>query len=81
MPGMRLNRLTGYLYHELMFWHNAGHFGSVKRRIQPSRHVEHSETKRRMHNLIAVSGLMDHLKLLVPRQATIAELSRWDWIG
>lgn len=76
MAGSRLHRLTGYLYHELMFWHNAGHFGSVKRRIQPARHVEDSETKRRLHNLIAVSGLMDHLKLLTPRQATIAELER-----
>ncbi|KAI8475598.1 MAG: histone deacetylase [Monoraphidium minutum] len=74
--GSRLNRLTGYLYHELMFWHNAGHFGSVKRRIQPARHVEHSETKRRLHNLVAVSGLMDQLALLAPRAATAAELSR-----
>ncbi|KIY94045.1 histone deacetylase [Monoraphidium neglectum] len=76
MGGPRATRLTGYLFHELMFWHDAGHFGSVKRRIQPARHVEHSETKRRMHNLIAVSGLMEQLKLLAPRQATIDELSR-----
>jgi acetoin utilization deacetylase AcuC-like enzyme len=62
--------------HRLMFWHNPGHFGSVARRIQPARHVEHEETKRRLHNLISVSGLADHLKPVPPRPATVAELAR-----
>lgn len=72
----RINRLTGYLVHELYFWHNAGHMGSVKHHIQPARHLEHPETKRRLHNLISLSGLLDHLKLLKPRPATLKELTR-----
>jgi hypothetical protein len=68
---------TGYAYSELLFWHNPGAFGSVRRRIQPTRHVEHSETKRRLHNLLAVSGMVEQLQVLSPRPASIAELSRW----
>ena len=64
------------MYHELMFWHDPGHLGSVRRRVQPTRHVEHSETKRRLHNLLAVSGLLDALTVVPARAATLEELAR-----
>jgi len=67
---------TGYLYHELYMWHNPGPWGSMKKNIQSTKHYENAETKRRLHNLVAVSGLMEHLKQLKPRPATVAELER-----
>lgn len=42
--------------------------------VQPCRHWDHPETKRRMHNLICASGLIDKLKPVPPREATEAEL-------
>eukprot|EP00879_Flechtneria_rotunda_P023178 GHRR01024504.1.p1 GENE.GHRR01024504.1~~GHRR01024504.1.p1 ORF type:complete len:429 (+),score=116.86 GHRR01024504.1:183-1469(+) len=72
----RLARLTGYLYHELYFWHNPGPIGSLQNYLQPVQHFEHTETKRRLHNLLDVSGLLDQLKVLKPRPATLAELTR-----
>jgi acetoin utilization deacetylase AcuC-like enzyme len=44
--------------------------------MQPTRHVEHPETKRRLHNLLAVSGLLDRLTPIKPRPATERELAR-----
>ncbi|GFR46729.1 hypothetical protein Agub_g8352 [Astrephomene gubernaculifera] len=67
---------TGYLHHELYFWHNAGHLQSFSKSIEPWRHWENPETKRRFHNLVAVSGLMDKLVHLKPRPATEEELAR-----
>jgi hypothetical protein len=41
-----------------MFWHNPGEIGDLGTRVQPTRHLEHAETKRRLHNLVALSGLL-----------------------
>lgn len=39
---------TGYLWHELYFWHCAGPWGNMKEFVQPMDHSpEHVETKRR----------------------------------
>ena len=72
---------TGYVYHEVYGWHdtgtNAGLFGSDPLAgIQPYQHFENAETKRRMHELIVVSGLIDHLTRIAPRHATEDELLR-----
>ncbi|GIL69528.1 hypothetical protein Vretimale_13627 [Volvox reticuliferus] len=67
---------TGYLYHETYFWHNAGHVQSFDKHIEAWRHWENPETKRRMHSLVAVSGLLDKVKHLKPRPATEEELAR-----
>jgi acetoin utilization deacetylase AcuC-like enzyme len=72
----KLRPRTGYLFHELYLWHNAGHVQSLSKHIQPAQHWEHPETKRRLHNLIAVSGLLDELKPLKPRKATYEEITR-----
>eukprot|EP00775_Hariotina_reticulata_P006585 gene6585-6813_t len=71
-----ISRHTGYLHHELYLWHNPGPWGNLREFVQPARYAEHSETKRRLHNLVNVSGLIDQLKLLRPRPATVAELTR-----
>lgn len=67
---------TGYLFHELYLWHNAGHVQSLSKHIQSAQHWEHPETKRRLHNLVSVSGLIDELKLLKPRKASYEEITR-----
>ena len=71
---------TGYLYHEIYGWHDTGSgpmfpsngFGG----IQPMPHPENAETKRRMHELIVVSGLINHLHRLEPSPATDADILR-----
>ncbi|KXZ50612.1 hypothetical protein GPECTOR_15g295 [Gonium pectorale] len=67
---------TGYLYHESYFWHNAGHIQNFRAHVEAWRHWENPETKRRFHNLVAVSGLLEQLTHLKPRPATEAELAR-----
>jgi len=44
--------------------------------VQPLGHLENAEGKRRIRNLIEVSGLIDHLVLLKPRAATEDEVLR-----
>jgi hypothetical protein len=67
---------TGYVYHELYMWHNAGHVQSMSEFIQPTTHWEHPETKRRFHNLLSVSGVLDELHHLRPKSATMEQLTR-----
>ncbi|WP_020673327.1 class II histone deacetylase [Amycolatopsis nigrescens] len=72
---------TGYLYHEMFGWHDpgtaAGLFASDPRLgIQPLQHFEHADTKRRIHELIVVSGLIDELLRIEPRRATEDEILR-----
>jgi acetoin utilization deacetylase AcuC-like enzyme len=72
---------TGYLYHEIFGWHDtsshAGLFPSDPASgLQPFQHLENAETKRRIHELVVVSGLIDHLVRLRPRPATDEEILR-----
>ncbi len=71
---------TGFVFHELYLWHNTGNaamFHPSCLTVQPGEHVENPETKRRMKNLLEVSGLTDHLVNLKPRPATDDELTRF----
>jgi acetoin utilization deacetylase AcuC-like enzyme len=70
---------TGYLYHEVFGWHDTGTFvgdapADPARGLQPYYNYEHSDTKRRIHELIVVSGLIKHLVRIEPRHATNDEL-------
>ena len=44
--------------------------------MQPGTHAENPETKRRLRNLLEVSGILDHLVPIKPRPATVEELAR-----
>ncbi len=71
---------TGLVYHELYMWHNTGNFAGpipYGNPVQPYEHAEHPETKRRIRNLLDVSGLLRHLILIEPRPATDAEVLRF----
>lgn len=66
---------TGYLYHEIFGWHDTGtHAGlwpsNPAAGIQPFAHFENAETKRRLHELVVVSGLIDSLERIRPVPAT-----------
>ena len=75
---------TGFVFHELYLWHNTGNaamYFPSSLTIQPGEHAENPETKRRMKNLLEVSGLTDHLAILKPRPATDDELARFHTRG
>ncbi|OLT35505.1 acetoin utilization protein [Rhodococcus sp. CUA-806] len=72
---------TGYIWHELYGWSDTGSGGLFPADpgvgLQPiSHHVAHPDTKRRIHELIVVTGLIDDLERLAPRHATEEELLR-----
>ena len=70
---------TGYLFHEIFGWHDTGTFvgdmpSDPAAGLQPYVNYENADTKRRIHELIVVSGLIDHLERIPARAATEAEL-------
>ena len=72
-------RKTGWLTHEYFFWHDTGNYaGSHKpgEFLQPGKHPESPETKRRFKSLIDVSAFKHDLIHLEPRKATVEELAR-----
>lgn len=74
--------VTGLYYDERCMWHSQGDhalYFPVGGFVQPTvtgLHCENGETKRRMRNLIEVSGLMAHLDLRTAPPATRADLGR-----
>lgn len=71
---------TGYLWHESFGWWDTGTgpiFGADPRTgVQPHPHLANPDTKRRLHELVCVSGLVDQLHRVAPRAATVEELGR-----
>jgi acetoin utilization deacetylase AcuC-like enzyme len=73
---------TGYVYHEVFGWHDTGTSGGIFPSnpaigVQPYIHFENAETKRRMHELIVVSGLIDQLTRIAPIPATETDILRF----
>ena len=61
----------------MTMWHDSGNqFGPRSKWIEPGRTVEHVDTKRRIKNLLDVSGLTAQLKVIAPRAASRVELLR-----
>ena len=70
---------TGLVWHELYMWHDTGTSAWVTPAgltVEPLRHIENPDGKRRIRNVVEVSGLMDHLVQLKPRAATENEIGR-----
>ena len=68
---------TGLVVHERYFWHDTGSgagFSSTNAYMQPDRHPESPDTKRRLLGLLEVSGLADRLVRIKPRPAERREL-------
>ena len=75
---------TGFIYHELYMWHENGNFAGFMpygNPVQPYVHSEHHETKRRIRNLLDVSGLLKDLVQIEPREATKEEICRFHTPG
>lgn len=72
---------TGYIWNTLYGWTDTGSGGllppSVDTLTQPiGHHVAHPDTKRRLHELISASGLIDSLVQIDAAQATEADILR-----
>lgn len=72
---------TGFFWDERCFWHGGGHYAltaPVGGLVQPlpAGLPENPETKRRLLNLIRVTGLADHLLLQGAAPATDAQIGR-----
>lgn len=75
---------TGFVWHERYMWHDtgsAGLFVPATGHVQPDRHVEGPEAKRRIRNLMEASGLIDAVTIIRPRPATRAEVLRYHTPG
>lgn len=60
---------TGFICHELYMWHNTGGYAGIMpdaNPVQPDMHAENPETKRRIRNLLEVSGLTKSLINIEP---------------
>jgi acetoin utilization deacetylase AcuC-like enzyme len=74
---------TGFVWHERYMWHNTGRasgpfLSDASGWQEPDwRHAENSDTKRRLRNLLDVSGLLDQLQRIDPRAATVEEVCRF----
>jgi acetoin utilization deacetylase AcuC-like enzyme len=70
---------TGFLWDERYAWHDTGTgagFLSAGGLVEPEAHGESPATKRRLRNLLDVTGLLDLMTPLRARPATRAELLR-----
>jgi acetoin utilization deacetylase AcuC-like enzyme len=78
---------TGLVWHELYMWHDTGTAAWVMPpglTVEPFKHVENADGKRRIRNLIEVSGLLDQLVQLAPKPATeeaILQLHTPDYVA
>ncbi|POX50095.1 hypothetical protein [Streptomyces sp. Ru72] len=77
---------TGYMWHEPFGWADSGSGGlfpaDPAAGLQPiGHHLAHADTKRRLHQLVAVSGLIDHLERVEARHATEVTPSSGPWPG
>ena len=68
---------TGLIWDERCMWHNSGlHFGPSSRWIEPIKHPENVEGKRRIKNLLDASGLTNKLICPVFKKATEEDILR-----
>ena len=67
---------TGFVWHERYAWHDAGR-ASQSPWAEPYPALDRPESKRRLHGLLAASGLLDRLVSIRPRPATDDELLRF----
>ena len=70
---------TGYVFHEQLMWHDTGPSADMMppgRFVEPGRHLESPGSKRRLNNLIQVSGLARHLVPILAEPVTVEDLLR-----
>ncbi len=70
---------TGLVWEEIFMWHQGGVGAGLMPSgmpVQPGRYMENPETKRRIRNLLEVSGLLAQLVPVPARAAGVEELAR-----
>ncbi|MGZ0703084.1 class II histone deacetylase [Pseudomonas piscis] len=70
---------TALVWHELYMWHSTGNHAGLFApglQIQPGLHFENPESKRRLKNLLDISGITEQLLLVKPKAATDEQLLR-----
>lgn len=70
---------TGWVWHEQYMWHDTGRRGrslAGREWIEPEDHAEHPATKRRLRNLVEVSGLLAGLVPVAAEPASRHALER-----
>lgn len=75
-----MQRRTAFAFHEHCLWHDNGPcsvFATPGKHVQPAAAVEHPETKRRLKNLLEVTGLMDELVPIKGAPADESDLLRF----
>ncbi|SHF62051.1 Acetoin utilization deacetylase AcuC [Modicisalibacter ilicicola DSM 19980] len=73
-------KATAFYWHERCFWHDPGAIGVFSAPgefLQPQPASESPESKRRLKNLLEVSGLIDELTVVKPPPATNEDLARF----
>ena len=68
---------TGIVFHELYLWHDTGNHADYVPYgfpVEPFQHSENPDAKRRIKNLMEVSGLYEKLFQITPRKATKDEI-------
>ena len=70
---------TGLVWHELYMWHDTGNYAGLMQPslvVQPNIHYESPEPKRRIKNLLDVTGVTEQLTAIKPQYATRENLAR-----
>lgn len=72
---------TGLVFHEIYLWHDTGTwplgYSPPGLGLEPHSHPESPESKRRLRNLLEVSGVLDHLIMLEAKPATVDQIQRF----
>ena len=71
-----MSRVTGYVFEELCMWHDAGSIAWSKF-VEPGEAWENPHTKRRIHNLLCTTGMINNLRQIKGRYATRDEILRF----
>lgn len=67
---------TGYVFEELYMWHDPGSI-SFSKWVEPGEHWENADSKRRLHGILAASGLLDKLIHIKARHATRDDITKF----
>lgn len=64
---------TGFVFDERCFWHDPGNYALMLKPggfVEPYRHIENPDPKRRLLNLVQASGLLGEMTAIASRDAT-----------
>ncbi len=69
---------TGFVFDERCLWHDPGNYALMFKPggfVEPYRHIENPDPKRRLLNLVQASGLLAQMTAIASRDASLDELA------